>query len=438
MELLPLNFPVFYNCIVKGNTPLHQYDAVSILLLGKLRGNCDSIYIRDAEATGYISGEKNIKKEILNQVTRISKEEARERIDGLGFQDLAGIANAARELLTIVNIPFNMRQKIRDTKDDLSVITDTFIAALKCPPKNVFRLGFEEKTRIALCYSKENTAAFMDRIEGKNQFLSEDLDTHSPDSQKGHVLSIGEIEALLTNNQDSEKKEATNSKPKSKRPQISAFSEQMDHVPCLYYYQDNSKETNLFFELTNIALSAGITALTELFDVFLTPYVPYLEIHDRLLSFFDKLQDDNYIRIFYKFTVESADNYRIPDEIDISGIIMIDLGSDIVQDLYDRQMGPSPRFISLAQKLEFQMSLYSELGSIFSGRAAIAISNFIDKPITIKILKDFAIKSALGANQSAIIGIQPFTTNKGIISYSRLIVPLDVPDKLWKLFDADT
>ena len=84
------------------------------------------------------------------------------------------------------------------------------------------------------------------------------------------------------------------------------------------------------------------------------------------------------------------------------------------------------------------MSLYSELGSIFSGRAAIAISNFIDKPITIKILKDFAIKSVLGANQSAIIGIQPFTTNKGIISYSKLIVPLDVPDKLWKLFDTNT
>lgn len=431
MDLLPLNFPVFYQCVVKGNTNLLQYDAVSVLLLGKLRKDCETIYIRDAEATGYISGKKSIKKEIMSQAMRISEEDARKRIEELGFQNLAGIANAMRELLGIVNIHPVMLKKIREEQDDLAMITETFMMALRSPPKDVFPLGMEEKARIALCYSKENTAAFMDSINEKNQLLAASTSVQTSNSEKSHELTAEEIGVLLAGLQRVEQKKTV----VPKRPQVSALSEEMDFVPFLYYGQDNSREINLFFELTNVALSMGITALADEFGNVLIAFQPGLEIYDKLLFFFDQLRNDNNIRIFYKFTVGSVDNYHAPNEMDISGIIMIDLDSDFVQDFCKKQIEAcSLRFISFAQKLEFQVSLYNELGSIFSGKAAIAISNLIDCPVILEKLKESEIEDVLGVNQSALIGIQPFVEHKGKTFYSRLIVPFDVPDKLWKLY----
>lgn len=158
MDLLPLNFPVFYQCAVKGKTNLHQYDAVSILLLGKLRKDCEEIVIGDSEATGYISGKKRIKNEILTQVTRISYEEAKKRIEDLGIQNHSQVADAVRKLLTIVDVSADKQQEIIQNQDDLAVIVDTFIIALKFPSKDVFPLGTEEKARITRCYTTESYA----------------------------------------------------------------------------------------------------------------------------------------------------------------------------------------------------------------------------------------------------------------------------------------
>lgn len=163
MDLLPLNFPVFYHCAVKGNTNLSQYNAVSVLLLGKLRDDCIDVIISDAEAAGYTSGKKRIKKDVLTQVTQISNEEARNRIEALKFQNYPRIANAVRELLTIVDIPVDIQQKVRQNTDNLAVIADTFIIAIKYPVKDILPLGDEEKVSIAHCYSVSSP---MDKVEG--------------------------------------------------------------------------------------------------------------------------------------------------------------------------------------------------------------------------------------------------------------------------------
>ena len=178
---------------------------------------------------------------------------------------------------------------------------------------------------------------------------------------------------------------------------------------------------NLFFELTNVALSMGITALADEFSNVLTVFQPGLEIYDKLFFFFDQFRNENNVRVFYKFTVGSVDNYHVPNEVDISGVIMIDLDSDFVQDFCKKQIELySLRFISFAQKLEFQVSLHNELGSIFSGNAAAAISNFTDCPVILEKLKESEIEDVLGVNQSALIGIQPFVEHKGKVFYSRV------------------
>lgn len=435
MDSLPLNFPVFYQCAVKGNTNLSQYNAVSILLMGKLREECGSDAIGDAEAAGYISGKKRIKKVILTQVTRISKEEARKRIDDLGFQNPLRIANAIRELLAIVDIPLDVQQKIRDNLDDLDVITDAFIVAIKCPPKNVFPLGLEEKMCIALCYSKENTDAFMGGAKEKEQILIEELKSSKPKQSKsvkvGKVSATG-IEVLLTESG----KGPREGKKGLRNAKTSVFSEDMDPVFCSYFFQARDVETNFFFELSNIALSAGITALTDLFDMFMCPYVPILQIYDNFHYFLTQIQDNNNVRVFHKFFVGSADNYRIPSEEDVCGIIMIDVELDFIEDFSTSQIkNGSLKFFSSTQQLSYQISVHSEIGSIFSGNVATAISNFIDRPVVIKEVESLETVSFLSADNPIVVGMQPFQLNNGRIFYSKLIVSASMVHKLWKIYE---
>lgn len=433
MELLPLNFPVFYQCAVKGNTNLRQYDAVSILLLGNLRKDSEE-FISDAEATGYISGKKRIKKEILTQVTRISDEEARERINDMGFQNLAWIADAIRELLSIVNIPLDLQKKIRDNPDDLATIAEVFVAAIKCPPKSIFPLGIAEKAQIALCYSKENAETFMEGVKDKEEFLEkipEYSKNNKPKSRKSTVLSQEEIEALLGSASSPNQEKLD----EPEKETISVFSESLPPVPCSYYFYDRSIEVNFFFELANMALSAGITGFTDLFELFMTPYVPYLEIYDNFYHYIDQFYGNRNIRVCYKFFVGSVDDYRVPDERNIEGIIMIDLSSDFVQNFCDKQISKQElKFISSTQKQGYQISIHNEIGNIFSGLAATAISNFIDRPTIIKAANEFEMNDTPGANEPIIVGIQPFRLNDGRVFRSAMIVPLVATSKMWELY----
>jgi len=67
-----LTFSSFYMTLVKKNTSLRQYDAVSVLLLGKLRSECIDNVITDQMATHYVHGTKKISKEILSPLLQCS------------------------------------------------------------------------------------------------------------------------------------------------------------------------------------------------------------------------------------------------------------------------------------------------------------------------------------------------------------------------------
>lgn len=81
MDPIYLNFPTFYNGVVKGHTAHTQYNAASILLVGQLRpdSNCPE-YIDDSAISVYVSGEKPIRANILSPLQVISQEEAVRRM----------------------------------------------------------------------------------------------------------------------------------------------------------------------------------------------------------------------------------------------------------------------------------------------------------------------------------------------------------------------
>lgn len=160
MKLLPLNFPVFYHCVVKDHTNLKQYDAVSVLLLGKRREQCDAqrdVVILDPVAANYVSGKKRIRKEILNPLLLCSVKEAERRLKMLGFQSIEDVVPILKRLLAV---------SISLSKDELDAlqgdydatgnayrfVANVFLLSIKCPAKYVYTLTAEDKELIQACY----------------------------------------------------------------------------------------------------------------------------------------------------------------------------------------------------------------------------------------------------------------------------------------------
>lgn len=83
-----MNFPTFYHCAIKGNTALSQFNAVSVLLLGKVREECVDEVVDDSVVSVYVSGRKSIRKSILTPLLGVSHDEIVGRLNRLGIQDV--------------------------------------------------------------------------------------------------------------------------------------------------------------------------------------------------------------------------------------------------------------------------------------------------------------------------------------------------------------
>lgn len=160
MKLLPLNFPVFYHCVVKEHTNLKQYDAVSVLLLGKLREQCDAqkdIVILDPVAANYVSGKKRIRKEILNPLLLCSVQEAERRLKMLGFQSIEDLVPILKRLLAVsISLSKDELDSLQgdydSTGDACRFVANVFLLSIKCPAKYVTTLNSEDKELIQACY----------------------------------------------------------------------------------------------------------------------------------------------------------------------------------------------------------------------------------------------------------------------------------------------
>ena len=148
MENLFLNFPTFYHCAIKGNTALSQFNAVSVLLLGKVREECVNEVVDDPAVSVYVSGRKSIRKSILTPLLGASHDEIVGRLNRLGIQDVQRMVDALSILLNEVE---NLSDAAKAPLIELSkrpgaeydFVAEMFIAAVKCPDRFVHRLSNE-------------------------------------------------------------------------------------------------------------------------------------------------------------------------------------------------------------------------------------------------------------------------------------------------------
>lgn len=151
---IPLNFPVFYQCVIKERLTLKQYDAVNLLLLGKRYSDCVEIQISQSMAANYVSGKKKISKDIITQLLECPASELKRRLQALGLQNLDQGAFCMKYLLYSRQVQLNdydrarLLHLVRNDKDLYNFLTEVFLMAIKCPPQESRPLTKDEQTLI--------------------------------------------------------------------------------------------------------------------------------------------------------------------------------------------------------------------------------------------------------------------------------------------------
>ena len=149
MEPLFLNFPTFYHSAIKGNTNLSQFNAVSVLLLGKVREKCTDEAIDDPSVSVYVSGKKQIRKSILTPLLSVSHKEIVERLHMLGIQDIQRMVDALTTLIEeVANLSDTVKAPLlklaRTAGAEYDFVAEAFLMAIKCPA--VFRRRLSDET----------------------------------------------------------------------------------------------------------------------------------------------------------------------------------------------------------------------------------------------------------------------------------------------------
>lgn len=402
MSLLPLNFPVFYHCVVKSNTILPQYDAVSVLLTGMrrdeepedLQENMSKIRISDADAANYISGKKSIKREILERVPELTFQDAVSRLSALGFQDVGKIRSALIRLLNITELSPEILKKLLadDSNNELALVANVLLMALRYPSKKLRPLTVVDKNQIASCYtdeikkkpdeaksessnesdvdalkmatflSQEELEQFSQLILGSEEELNQFLQAHPPqkvpDYMKGlnhQTISIRKITKKVQNSPEMHEK----------------------YIPCTLFMGDQT--ASALSELTNVVLSAGISALHNILEETFRIDLPQFGYYDDFSTLKQLLFCDESDRIIHSFSGENI--HGTP----VCGYLVVCADHDFLQKYYEQHKKDYPsKFISYTEALEYEASVYQELGSIFSGASTTVLANYLDSRIVIE------------------------------------------------------
>lgn len=364
---LPLNFPVFYYCAVKGNTNLPQYDAVSILLLGKPRRHCSGIVISDADATNYTSGRKNIKNEILMDLLDIEKSEVGKRIQALGIQDTASIAKALRQLLiTEIDLSKKILDRLLHTykQEDTDFISEVFLLAIKSPAKNLFPLSKANKDTISLCYFDNSsiTASVASTVAEMSSETKDAFDEESP----------------------------VNPSKVSIKPGTESYNGRL-------YMSDIN--VSAFHEVCNIIGSSGITVFSNFLDIPLYAGFPNFNFYESVDLIADNVFKPNFTNVFHNFWTTNG----------LSGCIIVSMENAFLRDFYIQHVRECSLHLSSAKEIEkYKMSMYSEFGSQFSSAAVTALADMINLLVKIKETDFSTLSNLLGNSLPIFVGSLPF------------------------------
>lgn len=426
MPGLPLNFPVFYHCAVKGKTNLTQYNAVSILLLGRTRSETESdivkmdgsvsnsskrsvLEISDADAANYVSGKKGIKKEVFAEVVDITAEEAEKRLEKLGIQDISSITEALKRLIINLDIkPDICKQLLASHKEGkLTLAANMFLMAVRYPAKKLVPLSKNDKKLISLCFASEKKfSADSHQIAQEEADNSSCLTYREDEADKHHLVSQEELELLLQG--------AGYTPPapykKPAKTVISRIEPYIDHI-ITYPMYIGALKASAFSELTNIVLSRGVSSLGNLFDETTHADVPEFAYYADFETLNNHLFNDSRVRLVFKFFLNEPSDPELERSKIMHGYIVLSADQSVFEDYYNqnKQIHPT-KFITYNESVEYKSSMYREIGSIFSETSVTALSNiFSERCFKIEEASIFHMENSLQEMGPIFAGILPFS-----------------------------
>lgn len=138
MQTLYLNFPVFYQIVVKGNTGFRQSETVNILLLGKPRSERNERELSPSVVSNYVIGRKRLSADLLFAVTSCTDFELERRFRRLGLHNLDTIITVLTNILgRFSNISSaactSLLQEAQNKDRPLTFLIHLFRIALTCP-----------------------------------------------------------------------------------------------------------------------------------------------------------------------------------------------------------------------------------------------------------------------------------------------------------------
>jgi len=363
---LILSFPVFYYAI-KEHVSISQYNAINMLFLGKYRSSTgeNEDYISDLYASSYCSGKRKISRDYIEKIISLSRREVRHRINSLGFQDISKVAGTLRNLVECTSLNNKTRRILATLKDDLDFITEVFLMSIKCPPQHAHSLTADEKIKIKSCFYTE--------IHSEK----DDLSCKYTDQISTFAIQTATAE-----------KRMLECKLITRGSKISAL-----------------------YEITNVMLSAGITALSEFFSSTIMKTHPLLLVYDSFDVFEEDLLSNNNVNILHETFVAVQTGLDEQDYKKISEYIILSLNSESLNELFDTHVvNHNLYFPSFREEREYETSMHNELGNIFSSWAATALSNFIDHLIEVKKMSFPELTETLSPHEIIFAGVVDFKT----------------------------
>lgn len=144
---IPAGFPTFYYTVVYNNTYRSQYEAVNILLKGNTYLNNAQFAISQSVASNYVSGRKNINRNLLDEIFACSSDEIIRRLKLLNLIDLSMVSNIALFVFEFGLFGSNCSLKLSgNTEQDYYIyLADYFLLCLKNTSSKQRPLNKDEK-----------------------------------------------------------------------------------------------------------------------------------------------------------------------------------------------------------------------------------------------------------------------------------------------------
>lgn len=138
MQTLYLNFPVFYQIVIKGNTSFRQSESVNLLLLGKPHGEGNERELSPSVVSNYVIGRKRLSSYLVTATTSCTNFELERRFRRLGLHNLdASIATLTNLLDKFTNISSSAHSSLLEEAKDLghpyTFLIHLFRISLTCP-----------------------------------------------------------------------------------------------------------------------------------------------------------------------------------------------------------------------------------------------------------------------------------------------------------------